>query len=115
MSGKKYFPNNWQKWKDAPEDLFMPHTFDEIMDFKIAAWELPSNIACVIRESNITTKKVKEYVYQRTYAAERKVQQLLKKEGIEFTVCTSQQINFVSPLDPNDVDNNDDSYDFFNE
>ncbi len=115
MSGKKYFPNNWQKWKDAPEDLFMPHTFDEIMDFKIAAWELPSNIACVIRESNITTKKVKEYVYQRTYAAERKVQQLLKKEGIEFTVCTSEQINFVSPLDPNDVDNNDDSYDFFNE
>jgi hypothetical protein len=114
MNGKKYFPNNWQKWKDAPEDIFMTHTFDEIMDFKIAAWELPSNIACVIRESNLETKKVKEYVYQRTHAAERKVQQLLNKEGIEFTVCTSSQIHFVSPHDLDDYDDTG-NYDFFDE
>ena len=114
MSGKKYFPNNWQKWKDAPDDLFMPHTFDEIMDFKIAAWELPSNVACVIRESNLKTKKVKEYVYQRTYAAEARVQQLLKKEGIEFTVCTSDQIHFVSPLDLDYLDDTN-KHDFFDE
>ena len=114
MSGKKYFPNNWQKWKDAPEDLFMPHTFDEIMDFKIAAWELPSNIACVIRESNLKTKKVKEYVYQRTHAAERKVQQLLDTDGIEFTVCTSAQIHFVSPHDLED-DYDIDDWTLFNE
>ena len=92
----------------------MSHTFEEIMDFKIAAWELPSNIACVIRESNLKTKKVKEYVYQRTYAAERKVQQLLNKEGIEFTVCTAAQIHFVSPNDLTHDDNSDD-YDFFYE
>jgi hypothetical protein len=104
MSGKKYFPNNWQKWKDAPEDMFMPHTFEEIMEFKIGAWELPSNVCCVIRESNLDTKKVKEYVYQRHCAAEKKVSQLLKKEGIEFTVCTPQQVHFVSQLDIDDYE-----------
>ena len=104
MSGKKYFPNNWQKWKDAPEDLFMPHTFEEIMDFKVGAWELPSNVCCVIRESDLNTKKVKEYVYQRKHAAEKKVSQLMKTDGIEFTVCTPEQIHFLSQLDITDYE-----------
>ena len=104
MTGKKYFPNNWQKWKDAPEELFMPHTYDDVMDFKVAAWELPSNVCCVIRESNLNTKQVKEYVYQRRSAAENKVSQLMKKEGIEFTVCTPEQLLFVSQLGNNDYE-----------
>tara|TARA_B100000035_G_scaffold34347_1_gene26040 strand:- start:301 stop:633 length:333 start_codon:yes stop_codon:yes gene_type:complete len=105
MSGRKYFPNNWQKFKDAPDELFMPHTYDEIMDYKIAAWELPSNVCCVIRESDLETKKVKEYVYQRKSAAENKVKQLMHKDGIEFTVCTPEQIHFVSQLDIDDYEN----------
>lgn len=104
MSRKKYFPNDWKLYKNAPDDFFMPHTYDEIMDFKIAAWELPNNIFCLIRESDLTTKKVKEYVYQRRSAAEKKVDQLMKKEGIEFTVCTPQQIHFVSQLDIEDYE-----------
>ena len=99
MSGKNYFPNNWQKYKDVPDDFFMPHTYDEIMHFKISAWELPSNVCCVIRESDLESKKVKEYVYQRRAAAEKKVKQLMNKDGIEFTVCTPDQIHFVSPHD----------------
>lgn len=104
MTGKKYFPNNWQKFKDAPDELFMPHTYEEIMDFKIAAWELPSNVCCVIRTSELESKKVKEYVYQRRSAAEKKVSQLMKEDGIEFTVCTPEQIHFVSQLDITDYE-----------
>lgn len=108
MSGKKYFPNNWQKFKDAPDEMFVPHMFVEVMDWKVAAWELPSNICCMIREENLETKKVKEYVYQRRGAAEKKVAQLMKKDGIEFTVCTPEQIHFVSQLDIEDYEEDDD-------
>jgi len=104
MSGRKYFPNNWQKFKDAPDEMFVPHMFVEVMDWKVAAWELPSNICCMIREENLETKKVKEYVYQRRGAAEKKVAQLMKKDGIEFTVCTPEQIHFVSQLDIEDYE-----------
>ena len=104
MSGRKYFPNNWQKFKDAPDEMFVPHMFVEVMDWKVAAWELPSNICCMIREENLETKKVKEYVYQRHAAAEKKVAQLMKKDGIEFTVCTPEQIHFVSQLDIEDYE-----------
>ena len=108
MSGRKYFPNNWQKFKDAPDEMFVPHMFVEVMDWKVAAWELPSNICCMIREENLETKKVKEYVYQRRGAAEKKVAQLMKKDGIEFTVCTPEQIHFVSQLDIEDYEEDDD-------
>ena len=104
MSGKQYFPNNWQKWKDAPEELFMRHTYNEIMDFKIAAWELPSNVCCVIRESNLDTKKVKEYVYQKHHAAKNKVRQLMLNNS-EFIVCTDSELQFVKP-------HKDDEFDF---
>ena len=107
MTGKKYFPNNWQKFKDAPDELFMPHTYEEIMDYKIQAWELPSNICCLIREADLETKKVKEYVYQRRSAAEKKVKQLMGKNGIEFTVCTPEQIHFVSQLDIDDYEDDE--------
>ena len=111
MSGKKkYFPNNWQRFKDAPDELFVPHMFVEVMDWKVAAWELPSNVCCMIREENLETKKVKEYVYQKAHAAEKKVAQLMKKDGIEFTVCTPEQIHFVSQLDIDDYEDEDDEY-----
>lgn len=108
MSGRKYFPNNWQKFKDAPDEMFVPHMFVEVMDWKVAAWELPSNVCCMIREENLKTKKVKEYVYQRPGAAEKKVAQLMRKDGIEFTVCTPEQIHFVSQLDIEDYEGDDD-------
>ena len=56
MSGrKKDFPNNWKRYKDAPDDMFMNHTFDEIMDYKIGVWQLPSSIHCIIREEHFLT------------------------------------------------------------
>ena len=94
MSGK-YYPNNWQEYKDAPDDAFIPHTFEEMMSWKVAGWELPSSVCCIIR-ANTHKGKVKEFVYQKHSAAEAKVA-ALKNEGVEFTVCTDEAIHFVSP------------------
>ena len=44
----KEFPNNWKAYKDAPDDMFEPHTFEEVMDWKVAGWELPSSGNCLI-------------------------------------------------------------------
>lgn len=97
MSGKrKYFPNNWLRYKNSPDSMFMTHTYEEIMDFKIRGWELPSNIYCLIREKNLTTYKIKEHVYQLGHAAEKKLDELWHKNDVEFTVCTPEDIQFVT-------------------
>jgi len=99
---KPYLPNNWQQYKDAPDELFLQHTFDEFMDWKVAGWALPSSVACILRVTDINTKKVKEYTYQRRSSAEAKVKKLLDTagyEGKEFTICDSDNIHFLTPKD----------------
>ena len=98
MSGKKeYFPNNWKEYKDADDSDFIPHTFEEIMSWKVAGWELPSSVFCVIRSTDVNTKKTKEYVYQKPAMAQRKVQELMNNPSIEFTVCGHEAIHHLSP------------------
>jgi hypothetical protein len=101
MAKRKEFPNNWQEYKNADDDMFQPHTFEEIMSWKVAGWELPSSVCCIIRTSDLNTKKVKEYVYQKRSAAQAKVDALINTPDIEFTVVDHESIHFLTPADFN--------------
>ena len=99
MSGKRkeYYPNNWQEYKDADDDMFIPHTFEEVMSWKVGGWELPSSVECIIRVTDLNTHKVTEHIYQRRSAAQNKVNQLLERGDVEFTVCDHESIHFIHP------------------
>ena len=97
MSGKRYYPNNWEQYKDAPDEMFEPHLFEEVMEWKVAGWELPSSVCCIIRVRDSKTYKIKEHTYMRETAAQNKVRQLMKNPDIEFTVCNHDAIHHVSP------------------
>lgn len=97
MNGKKpYFPNNWDEYSELPDNFYIPHTFEEVMTWKIAGWELPSSVCCIIRASDVKTKKVKEYVYQHRGHAQRMINRLMVTPGIEFTVADHEAIHFLS-------------------
>ena len=101
MSGKrkKYFPNNWEEYKNADDSDFIPHTYEEIMSWKLAGWELPNYVCCIIRVTDVKTRKVKEHVYQKHSAAQKKVNQLIDTPGIEFTVVDHDSIHHLFPHD----------------
>jgi len=93
MAKKKYFPNNWQEWKDTPENMFLTHTHDEIMTWKVHGWELPSSVFCIIRVSNLKTGKVEELdPYSKVSAAEAKVFQLNETPNLEVTIASHDRI-----------------------
>ncbi len=94
---KPYFPNNWQQYKDAPAEWFEPIPVEQFFDWKVAGWELPSSVACIIREHNQVTGKVKEHVYQRTHAAQNKAREIMAIGESEFTVVTADEIQFMEP------------------
>lgn len=94
---KEYYPNNWQEYKDADESMFIPHTFEELMSWKVANWELPSSVCCMIRVTDLKTKKVREHVYQRMGPAREKVLQLHGIPDIEVTVCDHEAIHHLTP------------------
>ena len=94
---KEYLPNNWQEYKDADDDMFIPHTFEEIMSWKVANWELPSSISCIIRVYDTQKGKVTETVYQRKDAAMKKIHALMQTPHLEFTVVDHEAIHHLAP------------------
>ena len=92
---KPYFNNNWQAYKDADDDMFIDHTFEEFMAYKIAGWELPSSVSCVIRETT-HNGKIKEHVYKRSKAAQKKIIKLMS-EGASFIVADGYTIHQMFP------------------
>jgi len=101
-SKRPYQPNNWQQYKDAADDNFIPHTFEELMSWKANSWELPSSVCCVIRVTDIKTKKVTEHVYQKRSAAQQRVNALINTPNIEFTVVDHEAIHHLIPAENND-------------
>ena len=96
-SKKPYFHNNWEAINDAPDELFDSISYEDFMDWKIAGWELPSSCNYLIRERNLKTGKVKEYVYQKPGAAKKRLAQQMKSGEYEFTVCDQDAVHLLTP------------------
>ena len=92
---KPYYHTNWQLYKDSDDSMFIPHKFDEFMDWKIGGWEIPSSVACMIRETT-KTGKVKEYIYSRSSDAKKRARKIMDA-GNEFIVCTHEAVHHMSP------------------
>ena len=101
MSKKKkkepYFPNNWEEISNAPAEYFDSLLFDQFMDWKMAGWQIPSSVNCIIRQHNVETGKVKEYVYQREHAARKKLTKMMAEGKYEFYVCNEDSIHHLYP------------------
>ena len=91
------FPNNWKAYKDAPDDMFEQHTFEEVMDWKVAGWELPSSIECIVRVTDQDTKMIREHVYKKRGMAKRSVQKYMNTGGYEITIVDHNSIHHLYP------------------
>ena len=40
----KYFPNKWRKVANIPADKFEPLFYEDVMEWKVAGWELPRTL-----------------------------------------------------------------------
>ena len=94
---KPYFHNNVEAIMEAPDAYFIPIPFDEFMDWKIGGWELPSSCNYIIREQNIKTGKIKEYIYQKPSAAKKKLEQRMESGDCEFIVADHDTVHFLTP------------------
>ena len=98
----KEFPNNWKRFKDAPDDMFEQHTFEEVMDWKVAGWELPSSVHCLVRVTDSDTKQIREHIYKRPSMAKRSIQKYINAGGYEITVVNHDTIHCLYPNENNE-------------
>ena len=107
MAVKKYFPNDWRKWKSVPAEFFEPIPMDEFMEWRATQWELPSSVSALIRAQSHKTGKIKEYVYQQSKSAEKRVLALMDDEDNlwDITMVTHDQVHQFTPKElTNDED-----------
>ena len=91
---KKYFPNNWEAFKEAPAEYFESLPFEQFMDWKMQ-WEVPSSVVCLIREEDHETGKITEYVYERQSAAKKKVDTILRKMESAFVIADHDSVHHL--------------------
>ena len=103
-SKRPYFHNNWHLYKKAPDELFEPYTYEEVMNFKVCGWRLPDEICCVIRVSSIETGKVKEYVYRNLEFAKKRINKSRQDLDLEITVVDHESVTLLTPRPINDED-----------
>ena len=114
MSKKKkkpYYPNNWSAIKECHDSFFFPIPFDEFMEWKIFGYEIPSSIDSIIREHNLETGKVTEYVYRTIDGGKKRARRIMEEGKSEFVVCTHDQVHHVYPEITQEEEEN---YDPFN-
>lgn len=93
MSKAKYYPHNWAAVSNMDESILQimsEHwTVQDVIEEKMSGYELPSSIFCMIRSSNQSNGKIKEFVYQRKHAANNKLRSLLESDDpIEVLLLT---------------------------
>ena len=104
-SGKKYFPNRWQDYKDAPDEMFIPHEFEDLMDWKVHNWQLHPHYYAVIRVRNKRTNKVTEYSYKQPKSFLNKLEKLKDaKDSYEITAGTDWMVSTLDSEQLKDVD-----------
>ena len=97
MKKTKYFPNNWDAFKEQPEEFFEEIPFDVFMDWKIGGYEIPSSVYCIIREKRIDTGEITEYVYQTARHGRNKARQIMDEGVSELTICTEDAVHHLYP------------------
>ena len=107
---KPYYPNNWKAIAGSRPEWFDSIPYDVFMDWKIGGYEIPSSIACIIREQNLKTGKVSEHVYQQPSAAKNKCKEIMSKGESEFIVCDDDQLTHMTPRTDNDYEDNYDPF-----
>ena len=103
-SKKPYYPNNWQRYKDAPDDVFKSLTWEEFHDWKMCGWDLPESVLCLIRVENKDTGKVKEYAYSTPRGVSNRMQRLMADPANEITICDNDEIHFITHVSDDEPD-----------
>ena len=101
-SKKPYFPNNWKKYKDAPEEVFQTLSFEEFHDWRVRSWDIPESVLCIIRVFNNKTCKVSEFVYKSGAHATKKLDKLMLDPHNEITICDEDEIHLIKHFDDDD-------------
>ena len=98
MTGKE-FPNNFDAIQGAPDEIFEPCSYEEFIDWRLCAWEIPSSVMCIMRAEHKNTGKITEHVYSKPGAARTRLLKYMQEGEYEVTIANHDSIHLVKNND----------------
>ena len=102
MSGRE-FPNNFDAIKDAPDEIFEPCSYEDFIDWRLTAWEIPSSVMCIMRAEHKDTGKITEHIYSKAGAARNRLLKYMTTGDYEVTIANHDSIQLIKTNGTNPI------------
>ena len=114
---KKYFPNKWAAYKKVPSEKFGTISFGKFMAYRVGGYEIPEDVSCIIRQEDVLTGKIKEYVYKTDLGAKKRINKIMDEflEPTNITICDAHRIHYLPAHTANMEEPTDDMQDYEDE
>ena len=114
---KKYFPNKWSKYKKIPSERFTPVPFGTFMAYRVGGYDIPDDVSCIIRQEDVITGKIKEYVYKTDLGAKKRINKIMDEEidPSNITICDAHRIHYLPHFTANEEEPTDDMQEYEDE
>lgn len=93
---KQYYPNNFDAIASAPDDAFVPCTYGEFVDWRLTNWSIPSSVICIVRAEHKDTGRIREHVYVKAHAANKRLLKYMQDGNYRVTVADHESISLVA-------------------
>jgi len=101
---RKYYPNNFDAIRKAPDEFFEPCSYEEFFEWRMCMWEMPSSIECIMRVEHKVTGKITEHVYQQRHAFEKRLMKYVAGGEHNIVVANHDSIAMIKPTYESDTD-----------
>ena len=114
---KKYFPNKWAAYKKVPSEKFGTISFGKFMAYRVGGYDIPDDVSCIIRQEDVLTGKIKEYVYKTDLGAKKRLDIMMNEEidPCNITICDAHRIHYLPHFTANEEEPIDDMQDYEDE
>ena len=102
MSGRE-FPNNFDAIMGAPDEIFEPCSYEDFIDWRLTAWEIPSSVMCIMRAEHKDTGKITEHIYSKAGAARNRLLKYMTTGDYEVTIANHDSIQLIKTNGPNPI------------
>ena len=111
---KKYFPNKWNAYKKVPSEKFGTISFGKFMAYRVGGYDIPDDVSCIIRQEDVITGKIKEYVYKTDLGAKKRIDKLVNDylDPVNITVCDAHRIHYLPFNNANEEEPTDDMQEY---
>ena len=103
--------------QEDTSEKFTQVPFGKFMAYRVGGYDIPEDVSCIIRQEDVLTGKIKEYVYKTDLGAKKRINKIMDEEidPSNITICDAHRIHYLPFNTANEDELTDDMQDYEDE